>query len=92
MNILTVCGMGSGSSLILKMNVDEILESEGRDADVEACDFGSVGAHDADLIMATKEFEDPLSEYDVDKIFLSNVVDKIAIKKALLNYFDEKGI
>ncbi|KRN97880.1 hypothetical protein IV54_GL001180 [Levilactobacillus paucivorans] len=91
MNILTVCGMGSGSSLILKMNVDEILEAEGRDAEVEACDIGSVGAHSADLILATRDFKDPLEEYSVDKIFLGNVVDKVAIKKELDKYFEGKG-
>lgn len=92
MNILTVCGMGSGSSLILKMNVDDILAAEGREAEVEACDIGSVAAHAADLILATKDFEDPLAEYDVDKILLSNVVDKVVIQQKLDQYFAEKGI
>lgn len=91
MHILTVCGMGSGSSLILKMNIDEILEDMDIDADVEACDIGSVAAHDADLIFATQDFEDPLAEFDVDKVFLANVVDKNAIAAKVQNYFDQKG-
>lgn len=92
MNILTVCGMGSGSSLILKMNVDEILANEGRDANVEACDVGSVGAHDADLVMATHEFEDELAEFPVAKIFVTNVVNKANIKQQLDDYFAKKGM
>lgn len=89
MKILTVCGMGSGSSLILKMNVDDILSSMGKDADVEACDIGSVGGQAVDLIISTKEFTDPLSEYSVDKIFVTNVVNKSDLEAQLKKYFEK---
>ncbi|OJF94694.1 PTS sugar transporter subunit IIB [Alkalibacterium sp. 20] len=85
MKILTVCGMGSGSSLILKMNVDSILEDEGISADVEAIDLGSVGGYKADLIISTQELESKLEDYDIKKIFVNNVVDKSAIKEKLMN-------
>lgn len=85
MKILTVCGMGSGSSLILKMNVDTILEEEGIQADVEACDLGSVGGSDADLIISTQELESKLTDYDTKKVFVNNVVDKEAIKSKVLD-------
>lgn len=85
MKILTVCGMGSGSSLILKMNVDTILEEEGIQADVEACDLGSVGGSDADLIISTQELESKLTDYDTKKVFVNNVVDKEAIKAKVLD-------
>lgn len=85
MKILTVCGMGSGSSLILKMNVDTILEEEGIQADVEACDLGSVGGSEADLIISTQELESKLTDYDTKKVFVNNVVDKEAIKAKVLD-------
>lgn len=85
MKILTVCGMGSGSSLILKMNVDSILEEEGIVADVEACDLGSVGGSNADLIISTSELEPQLADYDIKKIFVNNVVDKESIKEKVLS-------
>lgn len=88
MKILTVCGMGSGSSLILKMNVDSILEEEGISAEVEACDLGSVGGNPADLIISTAELENRLSDYDTKKIFVNNVVDKDAIKEKILESLD----
>ncbi|GAA3019767.1 PTS sugar transporter subunit IIB [Tetragenococcus solitarius] len=84
MKILTVCGMGSGSSLILKMNIDSILEEENIKADVEACDLGSVGGQSADLIVSTAELENQLSDAQAEKVFVNNVVDKDAIKKAVL--------
>jgi PTS system ascorbate-specific IIB component len=89
MKILTVCGMGSGSSLILKMNVDTILEEEGIQADVEACDLGSVGGSAADLIISTQELESKLEDYDTKKIFVNNVVDKEAIKAKLMDVLDK---
>lgn len=85
MKILTVCGMGSGSSLILKMNVDSVLEELGINADVEACDLGSVGGSNADLIISTTGFENQLQGYDIKKIFVTNVIDKEAIKEKLLD-------
>ncbi|GMA08737.1 PTS lactose transporter subunit IIB [Tetragenococcus halophilus subsp. flandriensis] len=84
MKILTVCGMGSGSSLILKMNIDSILEEENVKGDVEACDLGSVGGTAADLIVSTAELENQLTDADADKVFVNNVVDKDAIKAAVL--------
>jgi len=84
MKILTVCGMGSGSSLIMKMNVDSILEEEGIQADVEAVDLGSVGGSRADLIISTQELENQLSDYDTKKVFVNNVVDKETIREKVL--------
>ena len=84
MRILTVCGMGSGSSLILKMNVDEILAKHNIEASVEACDLGSVSGQDADLIVSTAELKSKLDGLSVKKVFVDNVVDKDAIEEALI--------
>ncbi|MDM8101353.1 PTS sugar transporter subunit IIB [Oceanobacillus oncorhynchi] len=86
MKILTVCGMGSGSSLILKMNVEEVLSGLGKDAEVDACDIGSVAGHQVDLLISTKEFGDQLEEFTADKILVSNVVDKSDIEQQLKDY------
>lgn len=91
MKILTVCGMGSGSSLILKINVDEILNKNGVSAEVEACDLGSVGGNNADLIISTQELKNQLAEHDeIDQIFVNNVVDKQAIEEIVMGYFNQK--
>ena len=34
MKVLTVCGLGQGSSLILRMNVESVLKEMGVEADV----------------------------------------------------------
>lgn len=38
MKILAVCGLGQGTSLILRMNVETVLRDMGVDADVEHID------------------------------------------------------
>ena len=53
MRILTVCGMGSGSSLILKINVDEVLKQLGLKATVENIDASSYKSVPADMIFCT---------------------------------------
>lgn len=83
MKILTVCGMGSGSSLILKMNVDSILSKLGIDAEVSACDLGSVGGQSVDLIISTKELQRQLDHYPTEKIFVTNIVNKSDLQKQL---------
>ena len=41
MKILTVCGNGIGSSLMLAMKIEELCKEEGIDAQVESSDFNS---------------------------------------------------
>ena len=55
MNILTVCGNGIGSSLMLKMKVEEICEDHGLKANVESSDFNAAQGRSCDLIVTVKE-------------------------------------
>lgn len=41
MKILAVCGLGQGTSLILRMNVETVLRDMGVDADVEHIDVSA---------------------------------------------------
>ena len=89
MKILTVCGMGSGSSLILKMNVDKILGDMGVDADVEVCDLGSAKGTQAYLIISTTGLKSQLDDITVEKIFITNVINKEELTVALKEHFDK---
>lgn len=61
-NIVTVCGNGIGSSLLLKMKVEAICESMGIDANVESCDSNAAVGKDADLFVTVKEFKSIFSD------------------------------
>lgn len=88
MKILTVCGMGSGSSLILKMNIEKILGEMNIKADVETSDLGSAKGQQADLIISTIDLKRQLEDFNVPKIFLNNILDMNTIKKELQDFFD----
>jgi len=50
-SVLTVCGNGIGSSLMLKMKIEEICAENG----IDAHDFNAAQGRKADLIVTVKE-------------------------------------
>ena len=61
LKIITVCGNGIGSSLMLKMKIEEICAENNIQANVESIDFNAAQGKQADLIVTVKalasEFE-----------------------------------
>lgn len=72
-SILTVCGNGIGSSLMLKMKIEEICAENNIDATVESIDFNAAQGMNPDLIVTVKE----LAEQFIGK--------KIAIVRSYIN-------
>jgi len=85
MEIITVCGMGFGTSLMLKMTVDDILSEEGIKAEVSALDVGSAKGRTADLIMASADLESSLESVEIPKIYINNLTDTEEVRSKLLN-------
>lgn len=85
MKITCVCGMGMGSSLIAKMNIESILSEAGIEAEVDNCDLGSVSAKDSDWYVTTRELADNMPESTAGKtIVLSDFISVDAIRETLL--------
>lgn len=84
MNIVTVCGMGFGTSLILKMAVDDILAKSGISANVEACDLGSIKGKVADLVISTSELKSELEGLNFNVVFVKNAIDKKDIEDKVM--------
>ena len=55
MHIITVCGNGIGSSLMLAGKVEELCEEEGIKADVESMDLNGASSANPDLFITVKE-------------------------------------
>lgn len=85
MKIVAVCGLGVGSSVIAKMNIESILADEGKDeVDVDTIDLGSIRSAPADIYVTTRElFDNFPDEYKDKTIVLTNFVDKNDIKDHL---------
>ncbi|WP_149181773.1 PTS sugar transporter subunit IIB [Streptomyces sp. TRM49041] len=85
MKILTVCGMGMGSSIILKMNVEKALRNLGVSADVEVADIGTArgAAAGADLVVTSGELATQLGELKAKVVVIDNLVNVDLIATAL---------
>lgn len=91
LKIITVCGLGVGSSLILKMTVDSAISQLGVKGDIEHWDMGTVNSKPCDLIVTTEGFRKNFAECD-HVVFVNNIVDVVETKQKLETYFKGKGI
>ena len=91
LKIITVCGLGVGSSLIMKMTVDQATTQLGVKCDIEHWDMGTVKGRPCDMIVTTEGFRKNFADQD-NVVFINNIVDVKEMKEALEKYFKEKGI
>lgn len=91
MKILTVCGAGQGSSLILKMNVQDAVKELGIDAKVDNADMSIAKmSTDVDLIMASDFHKDSLEGAEADVITVSDFMDMDEIKEKIKEYAENR--
>jgi PTS system ascorbate-specific IIB component len=62
MKIVAVCGMGIGTSVLLKMNIEKVLVQLGLEATVEAVDMSTArsAGFEANIVMTTPDLVDKL--------------------------------
>lgn len=83
MKVLCVCGLGQGTSLILRMNVETVLRDLGVQADVENTDVSSASAESPDLIITSNELAQSLEGHSSKIVIVNNYFDMEEIKTAL---------
>lgn len=91
LKVITVCGLGVGSSLILKMTVDQAATQLGVHCNIEHWDMGTVKGRECDLIVTTNGFRKNFADQE-NVVFVENIVDVKEVKEALETYFKNKGI
>ncbi len=89
MKILSVCGNGLGSSLILKMAVEKVLKSENLKANVVVSDLSNAKGLDADYIVASPEIAERLKDHKATVISIKNMMDKNEIKEKLISQINK---
>lgn len=77
MKIVAVCGMGIGTSVLLKMNAEKVLAKLGVDADVEAADIGVAkgAAQTAEIVLTSDELASELGDVPANVIIINNFFD-----------------
>jgi len=88
MKILCVCGLGQGTSLILRMNVDTVLRQMGIQADVDNTDVSSASSERPDLIITSNELAESLLGHSSKIVIVNNYFDLNEIRQALEGHFN----
>lgn len=89
LKVITVCGLGVGSSLIMKMTVESALKNLNIDAEVEHWDMGTVRGKERDFIVTTSEFEDNFRE-DKNIVYINNIIDVNETQEKIKQYLENK--
>ncbi|MDQ0177604.1 PTS sugar transporter subunit IIB [Bacillus chungangensis] len=84
MKVLTVCGMGFGTSLMLLMDIQEIGKRHGYDIQGEAVDLGSAKGKVCDFMVASSEIVSELSDESVEIVSINNILDKEEIESKVM--------
>lgn len=90
MKIIAVCGMGIGTSVLLKLNAEKVLKMLDLEATVDAADVARVRkvSFDAQIILTTPDLVDQLQGLPAEIISIEHVFDleelSTKLSKALL--------
>lgn len=90
MKILAVCGMGLGSSLMLRMTVEDVLKEEGIKGKVEVKDLGSAKSETADYIVASEEIAKKIKDHKATVIAINNMTSKEEVREKLISQIKNK--
>ena len=85
MKIVTIFGAGIGSSGILKVNAERVLQRLDIEADVVAADVGSIAAvaADAQVILTSAEFVEAIGDTFAEVVVVRNHFDQQELTEAL---------
>ena len=86
--ILTVCGMGLGSGLVLRMQVEKALKSLGVEAKVEVADVPTARGMNPDIIVTSSELSEALGETRAHLVTIKNYVDQNEMQQKLKPVLD----
>ncbi len=85
LKIVAVCGMGLGSSLILKMNIEKVIKDLNLEADVSTTDISTAKAviGDADIVITSPELAQQIGDVKAKVVTIKNFVNFNEMKEAL---------
>lgn len=74
--VFAVCGMGLGTSVILKSRLKEALDKEDVDYQLDVTDAGAASGSGADLIFTSDELAGNIKAGDAKIIIIDNFTDR----------------
>lgn len=86
--IQTVCGFGCGSSLFLKLKIQEVLKENGLEAEIFCGDVGTCLSTPCDVIFISEELSDRVKDRaTVPVVVIKSFVNKKEVTEKTLAYF-----
>jgi PTS system ascorbate-specific IIB component len=82
--IATVCGMGLGTSMMLKLTVQKVLKDAGIEATVDPVDLGSFKSMQADVVVAPTSMGPQVSGTPARVVLIDNLIDKEEIRRKVV--------
>lgn len=91
LHAIAVCGVGMGSSLILRLNAEQAFRELGVKAKVEATDLSSAKSIKADVILGQAMHTDEFQGAAPVVVAVSNFMDVEGMKERLAGPLREQG-
>ena len=89
--IQCVCGFGCGSSLMLRMAVDDVLRKNGLEADTFTGDVGTCLSNPCDVIFISRDLAERIEDRaDMPVVIIENFMDSKEIEEKVLKFMNEK--
>ncbi len=89
MKIVAVCGLGMGSSMMLKMSIEDALNKANIKADLESADLGSAKSMNADIYVLSADLSKNVEEFSGEVIIIKNLSDSEEVKDKLLKALEK---
>lgn len=89
--IFCICGMGFGTSLMLKMTIDDVLDARGIHADVAAWDLGSVKGVSGDLFVMSEDMKNNVDGIEGKIVFIKNITDEVEVEQVVMDALKDLG-
>jgi PTS system ascorbate-specific IIB component len=91
LKVITVCGLGVGSSLILKMTCEKAFKQLNTKVDIEHWDMGTVKGKSFDLLVTTEAFKKNFTDLN-NVVYMKSMVDVNEAREKLEIYLKGKGL
>lgn len=90
--IITACGVGMGTSLLLRMYTEDVLKELGVEARVQALDASQARGTRADLILTSTALVELCSGGKAEVRAIKSFINKAEIRSVLVEFFSSKGL
>ena len=90
--IITACGVGMGTSLLLRMYTEDVLKILGVEARVQALDASQAKGSRADLILTSPALVELCSGGKAEVKAIKSFTNKDEIRSVLIEFFTSKGL